>query len=203
MKIFDISQEVFSCAVYPGDPKPKKEILCSIEHGNLYNLSEISMCVHNGTHIDAPYHFLQKGKTAENISLEKMIGYAFVATHHGELSSDDAMLIIEKARKLSDEAAKRILIKGDAIITLSAAKIFAENHIELIGVESQSVGPETAPMAVHLALLEKDVVLLEGLHLFEVPEGMYFLCAAPLALAGSDGSPCRAVLVEFDEKSNA
>ena len=199
MKIYDISQEVFDCSVYPGDPKPKKGTLRSIGRGDLYNLSKLSMCVHNGTHIDAPYHFLQEGKSVEKIALEKVIGYAFVATHNGDLLSDDALRILEKAKQQSPESAKRILIKGNAIVTLSAAKIFAENHIELIGVESQSVGPEDAPMAVHIALLEKDIVLLEGLSLLDIPEGVYFLCAAPLALADADGAPCRAVLIQYDE----
>ena len=58
MKIYDISQEVFSCAVYPGDPKPEKQRLCSTAAGDLYNLTAFSMCAHNGTHIDAPFHFL-------------------------------------------------------------------------------------------------------------------------------------------------
>ena len=131
-----------------------------------------------------------------------MIGYTFVTTHSGELSSDDAIHILEKAKQNSLESAKRILIKGDATVTLSAAEVFEKNHIVLIGVESQSVGPEKAPMAVHLALLEKEIVLLEGLRLFDVSEGVYFLCAAPLALAGSDGAPCRAILIQFDDHSN-
>ena len=57
MKIIDISQEVFSCNVYPGDPHPTAEKVVSIDKGDVYNMSTLSMCVHNGTHIDAPYHF--------------------------------------------------------------------------------------------------------------------------------------------------
>ena len=65
MKIYDISQEVFHCSVYPGDPSPKREALCSMEQGDLYNLTAFSMCAHNGTHIDAPAHFLQNGATVD------------------------------------------------------------------------------------------------------------------------------------------
>ena len=68
--------------------------------------------------------------------------------------------------------------------------------VELVGVESQTVGPEDAPMAVHLELLGREVVLLEGIRLHEVPEGEYLLFAAPLLLGGADGAPCRAVLIE-------
>ena len=62
MKIYDISQEVFSCDVYPGDPEPEKQILSSTGADDLYNLSAFYMCAHNGTHIDAPFHFLHRGK---------------------------------------------------------------------------------------------------------------------------------------------
>ena len=198
MKIYDISQEVFSCAVYPGDPTPKKETLCSLEKGDLYNLTAFSMCAHNGTHIDAPFHFLKDGKTVEGISLERMVGYSFIVAHDGDLFASDAEYILKEAKKFGAEAAKRILVKGNATITLSAAEIFAEAGVYLLGVESQSVGPEDAPMAVHLALLKQEVVLLEGLRLSEVKQGMYFLCAAPLALAASDGAPCRAILISFE-----
>ena len=58
MKIYDISQEVFSCQVYPGDPAPEKKLLSSMENGDLYHLTAFEMCAHNGTHIDAPFHFL-------------------------------------------------------------------------------------------------------------------------------------------------
>ena len=197
MKIYDISQEVFGCTVYPGDPVPKKETICSIEDGDLYNLTAFSMCAHNGTHIDAPFHFLKDGKTVEEISLERMVGPSFVAIQEGELWAADAECILKKAKNVGSEAEKRILIKGDAVVTLSAAEVFAKADVFLLGVESQSVGPEDAPMAVHLALLKKDVVLLEGLRLSEVSEGGYFLCATPLALAGSDGAPCRAILISF------
>ena len=58
MKIYDISQEVFSCEVYPGDPVPEKTALKSMQEGEVYNLTAFSMCAHNGTHIDAPIHFI-------------------------------------------------------------------------------------------------------------------------------------------------
>ena len=74
--------------------------------------------------------------------------------------------------------------------------MFAAAELLLLGNESQTVGPEDAPMEVHLILLGARVILLEGIRLAEVPEGVYFLNAAPLNLSGADGSPCRAVLVE-------
>ena len=198
MKIYDISQEVFGCQVYPGDPTPKKTVLSSMEDGALYNLTEFSMCAHNGTHVDAPFHFIKDGKTVDAIALESFVGMAYVAEHSGVVSAEDALSILKKAKERNAEAAKRILIKGDAEVYLEAAKVFAASGILLLGNESQTVGPESAPMAVHQILLSAGVVLLEGIRLAEVSEGVYFLNAAPLNLSGADGSPCRAVLIDAE-----
>lgn len=195
MKIYDISQEVFQCQVYPGDPAPERKTLCSMERGDLYNLTAFHMCAHNGTHIDAPFHFIKDGKTVDDVCLEAFVGMAYAAEHQGIISGEDAAGIMEKAKAHGAEAAKRILIKGDAVVSLEAAKVFASSGILLLGNESQTVGPENAPMAVHLALLSAGVILLEGIRLAEVSEGAYLLNAAPLNLSGADGSPCRAILI--------
>ncbi len=197
MKIYDISQEILSCRVYPGDPAPRSEKICDMERGDLYNLTAFSMCAHNGTHLDAPAHFLKNGETVEKLELSKTVGYAYVAEHVGELSAEDARGILARARKQSPDSASRILIEGDATVTLGAAEVFAEAGVELIGNESQTVGPEDSPMEVHRILLSAGVVLLEGIRLEGVGEGAYFLSAAPLSIAGSEGSPCRALLIEF------
>ena len=199
MKIYDISQEVFSCQVYPDDPAPEKKLLKSMEKGEVYNLTAFNMCAHNGTHIDAPFHFIKDGKTVDEICLEAFVGMAYVAEHHGIVTGEDAVRIIEEAKKQNTEATKRILIKGEAEVSLDAAKVFAASEILLLGNESQTIGPQNAPMAVHLVLLEANVVLLEGIRLANVSEGVYLLSAAPLNLSGADGSPCRAVLIDVDE----
>ena len=84
-------------------------------------------------------------------------------------------------------------------VTAEAAGVFAEAHLRLLGNEGQSVGPEDAHMAVHKCLLGAGVALLEGIVLTEVAQGRYFLSAAPLKLAGSDGAPCRAYLIDWEE----
>ena len=198
MKIYDISQEIFGCKVFPGDPSPKKTILQSMKNGDLYNLTEFSMCAHNGTHVDAPFHFLKDGKTIDLIDLESFVGIACVTEHSGVISADDALRIIEKAQEQSAEASKRILIKGNAEVSVEAAKIFAKSNILLLGNESQTVGPENAPMEVHQILLSAGTILLEGIRLTNVPDGVYFLNAAPLNLANIDGAPCRAILIDFE-----
>ena len=156
------------------------------------------MCAHNGTHVDAPFHFIKDGKSIDAVSLDALVGMAYVAEHQGVVSGDDAIQILGKAKEQNPEAAKRILIKGAAVVSSEAAKVFASGGITLLGNESQSVGPEDEPMEVHLILLGADIVLLEGIRLAEVSEGVYFLNAAPLNLAGADGSPCRAILLSVE-----
>ena len=190
MKIYDISQEVFSCGVYPGDPKPEKQTLCAISDGELYNLTAFSMCAHNGTHIDAPFHFLSDGRTVDRMPLEAFVGECYVARHEGDLTAADAEEIFSRSG-----GAQRILIAGKATVTAEAARVFAEKELLLLGNEGQTVGPAEAPMEVHLILLGRGIALLEGIVLTDVPEGRYFLSAAPLNLAGADGAPCRAYLI--------
>ena len=189
MKIYDISQEVFGCAVYPGDPSPEREILLSTSKGDVCNLTAIKMCAHNGTHVDAPYHFYGDGKTIDQVDLDKFVGYAYVAEHNGDVSEDDARRILDAARKCNPDCCERILIKGKATVTKEAAEVFADAHIKLYGNESQTVGPEDAPKEVHL-------IMLGGIRLSEVPEGAYLLNAAPINLGGADGAPCRATLIQ-------
>ena len=194
MKIYDISQEVFSCAVYPGDPKPEKQTVYSTGAGDLYNLFFFAMCAHNGTHVDAPFHFLHDGKTVDQIDLSHFVGDCFVARHEGDVTAADAENILKKA-----DGAERILIAGNATVSAEAAEVFASGRIKLLGNEGQTIGPEDAPMQVHLILLRREIALLEGIVLNEVPEGRYFLSAAPLNLGGADGAPCRAYLIQEDE----
>ena len=191
MKIYDISQEVFSCDIYPGDPAPEQQIIYSTADGDLYNLTAFAMCAHNGTHIDAPSHFLHGGKTVEQMDLSHFVGDCFVARHRGDVTAEDARQILANAC-----GAQRILIAGPVTVTAEAAEVFAAGNIKLLGNEGQTVGPTDAPMQVHLILLKRDIVLLEGIVLDAVPEGHSFLSAAPLNLGGAEGAPCRAYLME-------
>ena len=196
MRIIDISQEVFSCNVFPGDPLPVKKRTQSIERGDICNLTDFSMCAHNGTHIDAPFHFITEGKTIDQLGLEAVVGDCFVARHEGDVTAEKAGEIMRMAREAG--AAERILIAGKATVTAAAARLFADAGIKLIGNESQTVGPEDAPKEVHLILLGAEIVLLEGIVLTDVEEGRYFLSAASLNFVGCDGAPCRAYLIQQD-----
>lgn len=197
MRIYDISQEVFGSRVFPGDPAPSMQAVLRIAEGAPCNLSAFSMCAHNGTHVDAPFHFCEKGKTIDKTDLSRYIGIAYVVEHSGVVTANDAIAILQKARETDRRSRKRILIKGRAEVSLEAAKVFAEAGILLLGNESQTVGPEEDSREVHLQLLGAEVTLLEGIRLGEVEEGVYFLNAAPINLGGLEGAPCRAVLVEL------
>ena len=199
MKIYDISQEVFTCSVFPGDPQPERQIQMRIADGEVCNLTAFRMCAHNGTHVDAPFHFINEGRTIDRVDLDRFIGYAYVTKHEGEISAADALKILARAREADPRAADRILVKGPAVMTEEGAAVLASAGIRLFGNESQTVGPENAPMKVHLIMLGAEIILLEGIRLGEVPEGVYLLNAAPLNLGGSDGAPCRAVLVDLKE----
>ena len=199
MKIHDISQEVFSCKVFPGDPAPERQVMLRIPDGAVCNLTAFRMCAHNGTHVDAPYHFLNDGKTIDRVDMKRFIGYAFVTEHEGRITAEDAEAMLEKAGNVNREAAKRILVKGPAVVSEEAAAVFARAGILLFGNESQTVGPEDAPMMVHRKMLGAEIVLLEGIRLADVKEGVYLLNAAPLNLGGADGAPCRAVLMDLTE----
>ncbi len=194
MKIYDISQELFGCAVYPGDPQPERFVTLSIKNGDVCNLTAFKMCAHNGTHVDAPFHFYADGKTIDQVDLDRFIGWAYVAERDGDISADDAKNILKAAN-----GCERILVKGKAVVTKEAAQVFAEARIKLFGNESQTVGPIDAPKEVHLIMLGAEIVLLEGIRLEKVPVGKYFLNALPLNLGGADGSPCRATLLEMQE----
>ncbi len=196
MRIYDISQKIFGCRVYPGDPKPEREMLSSMDNGAEYDLTAFRMCAHNGTHVDAPRHFINGGRTVDEMSLDVFVGEAYVADHHGIVTADEAADIVKKAMDCNYEASKRILLRGDVEVSLEAARVFADSGLLLLGNESQTFGPPDAPMAVHMILLGAEVVLLEGICLADVAEGAYFLNAAPLNLNGCEGSPCRAILID-------
>lgn len=192
MKIYDITQEVFSSRVYPGDLAPSYHRVVKMEEGNDYNLSELYLGAHNGTHVDAPYHFIEDGKTIEEIDLYRFVGPCTVCSIE-QCSMEEIDKIIQMSKK-------RILLKGNREISIPIAKLCNKHDVLLLGVESLSVGPMDAPMAVHLELLREEVVLLEGLNLSHVADGDYFLSCAPIKLAGLDGAPCRAILVDFSKE---
>ncbi len=192
MKYYDITQELFTSNVYPGDKAPAYRRISDMADGKVCNITELEMNAHNGTHIDAPRHFVRDGLTIEQLPLETLIGECEVVTFAHPVEREDLAKL-----NLAGRGVKRLLCRGKCWLTMSAAQYLTEETgVLLVGVETQSVAPEEAPMAVHVQLLSHGLIALEGLVLDDVPDGAYTLFAAPLKLGGSDGSPCRAVLAE-------
>lgn len=192
MKIYDITQEVFTSHVYPGDEKPAYRRVSEMDKGAPCNVTVFSMCAHNGTHLDAPYHFVNEGKTIEQLELEKCVGNC-------DLKAFERQPTVLELREALKTCGRKVIFKGPVVITMELAQCINEHNLELIGVENQSVAPMDEPTEVHRELLQKSVVLLEGLKLDEVEEGSYFLFAAPLKLGGSDGAPVRALLLDMNQ----
>lgn len=216
MKIYDISQEVFSCNVYPGDDAPQMQPVCRMDNGDTYNLSNLFMCVHNGTHIDAPFHFFNDGATVEKLALDKMVGYCFVTDFNGILTAKDVQNIVNQSKNYAistqkdvfvtseqsqndatDDCWQRILFKGEVTVTPQSAKELVNLGVQLVGTTSQTFGTQQTLADIHKTLLSAQVVMLEGVRLQQVPQRRYLLCAQPLCLAGCDGSPTRAILIEM------
>lgn len=188
MKIIDISQELFSCRVFPGNPRPSFERVETLGHDPC-NLTHIATSVHNGTHVDAPRHFIDGGKAVDELDLSLFYGACTVARCSGVIGEREVAPILQNCRE-------RLLLKGDCELCDSGAAAVANSHVKLLGVENQSVGGSVSPMSVHVILLRREIVILEGLDLSRAEEKDYVLSAFPLNLAGSDGAPVRAVLLD-------
>lgn len=186
LKIYDISQELLSSVVFTGDDHPVLErVKDYAEEG--YVLSNLKMCLHNGTHIDAPSHFNRLGESIDRLPLDTFAGECLVIEINGLVTGE----IISALPK----GLERLLIKGKNVFTPSAAIEIEYTQIRLIGIQNRSIGGKDF-FHVHKLLSSKEVAVIEGLRLDGVPAGNYFLCALPLNIKGAEGSPCRAVLIE-------
>lgn len=191
MKIIDISTELTSSLVYPGDPKPMLEQIAGQDSGLEYNLSVLHTCVHIGTHVDVPRHFYPDGLDAAAMPLQMFIGICRIAIiAGGELDKLSAMQIPCDCERML------LCSNGTGWLSPDAAQYFAEKGICLLGTDNLSIGGGDFESTVHRILLGKGVAILEGLCLSHVPEGCYYLTAPPLKIAGADGSPVRAVLLD-------
>jgi len=191
MVILDISADIANCDIYPGDPPVKIETERSMGEGAECNLSAIYTGLHNGTHADAPLHFVEDGMTIDEMPLEKFIGECTVLdVPEGPITGD----YVERKFPRNKE---RILIKsgGKAYFHETAATELAYMKIKLIGTDALSVGTAGAQSGTHRAFLREDIAILEGLNLGEVQPGEYFLMAQPLKIGGAEAAPVRAVLV--------
>jgi len=205
MKVHDIPPPLDSGTVpWPGDKPFRLLPSMTIEAGNPVNLSSFSTSSHNGTHADAPFHYNSRGLTMERVPLDVFVGPALVveiATDQEIPASALAALDLEdRPRLLLRTAPRRDRTRfPERIATLSveAVEFLAGRGVKLVGVDVPSVDViDSKTLPVHHALDRAGILILENLQLDGVAPGRYELIALPLKIAGGDGSPVRAVLIE-------
>lgn len=210
MKLFDISLKIQpGMVVWPGDPQVMIEQTEKISSGDEVNLTRFSMSAHTGTHIDAPFHFIDEGKKVDELNLEDLCGPVQVIHVPSNVAEIDADFI--KSAGI-EPLTERVIFKtsnselwrshpGEFVkeyvgITTDAAALLVEMNLKLVGIDTLSVAAGEHIRATHETLLGAGVTLLEGLDLSFVSAGRYTLYCLPLNLAGADGSPARTILVE-------
>jgi len=213
MEAYDISLPITeSLPVWPGDPAVAVRRISKIENGNASNVSQIRMSVHTGTHIDAPKHFFNQGKAIDQLALDKLIGETLVMALDEDVSTISAEVLLNHPQsKLLDHASKVLFKTKNASfwrthqekfqedyvgIDTSGAEYLAELDLDLIGVDYLSVAAYHDTERPHQILLQKEIILLEGIDLSKVPEGIYSLYCLPILIAGCEGAPARAILVK-------
>lgn len=197
MIIHDISRDTINTPVYDGDPETRAQRIKSFENGDGYNLTEISMSVHSGTHIDAPLHFYDEGSSIDNIRLNTFFGKCTVISVNGILTGEDMERLLPYCKR-------RVLFHGEGktFISHSAAIVLAESRVVLVGTDAQSIAPSFDEERTHRELARAGIVILENLNLSAIDDGEYDLCAFPIKLGGLEAAPCRAIILEQEKGLN-
>ena len=210
---YDISIAIHpDLPVWEGDPRIVIRSVASIECGDIANVSRLEIGAHTGTHVDAPVHFVPGRKGADRLTLDTLMGPAHVVDltnviHEVSASDFEQANIPENTRRLLCKTSNSSLwsrspstFDPDFIgISLDGAQWLISHGIELVGVDYLGVErfervANGAP--THHALLEKEIIIIEGLDLSEVSAGEYTLICLPVKIKNSDGAPCRAILTK-------
>ena len=176
-----------------------------MSRGDDVNATALTVSVHAGTHLDAPFHFLPDGAGIDALPLERFIGPALVhqvdadryitEAHVNAIPLDGLTRVLFKTR--NSELLKRRDYDPDfAAFSVEAARALVARGVDLVGLDYLSVAHADQQVPVHRAFLDHGVVLLEGIDLSAIAPGRYELICFPLRLRGLDGAPCRAVLRE-------
>ena len=189
---------------YPGNPPVLIDFLQDLRRGDPETFSQLSFGVHTGTHVDAPIHFIRDATGVDQLPLETLIGAARVIdvadaeavtaghlTAHEIAPGERILLRTRNSQRCwnSDE-----FVPDYSYLSVDAAKLLAEKHVRLIGIDYLSIGRGETNPEVHRILLGAGIVIVEGLDLSQLSAGRYDLICLPLRLAGRDGSPARALL---------
>jgi arylformamidase len=211
VRIYDVTVPISEMLpVWPGDPRVQIEPLTRIAKGDSANVSVLRMGTHTGTHVDAPYHYIQQGLTVDKLPLDVLMGPAFIAEIDAPQGSKIG--VWELARLHFPRDITRLLIKTknsylweDRVTEFErvychlaphTAEWLVKGGIRLVGVDYLSVeGYGSGDHRVHQTLLEAGVIIIEGLDLSRVPEGPCQLVCLPLRIQGGDGAPARVLVI--------
>ena len=211
MKIYDVTIAIGEdVPIYSGDPRVAIEGVRSMAGGDGANVSQLCFGAHTGTHVDAPNHFIDGTRRVEDLEIEKLVGPCRV------VEIDDSAMSIEPSHLFGLKGVERVLFKTRnsafwnkpedgfrtdfTYVSLDATKALVEIGVTLVGIDYLSIEQfASSDHAVHKALLEKEIVILEGLDLRAVPAGDYELICLPLKYVGGtgDGAPARTILREL------
>jgi arylformamidase len=206
-RIYDVSRPLYDGGlVYPGDPEIRVRSHSSIARGDPANVSSLSLGSHSGTHVDAPSHFIPGGNAMDAIPLERLVGPAVVL----DLPEVKTAIGAADLMRHDLDGHRRVLLRtrNSALTATSeftpeycalaadGAEYLLRREVELVGIDYLSIEPYgSEDFAVHHLLLERGVVIVEGLNLSAVRAGAYQFICLPLRLEGLDGAPARAVLI--------
>ena len=169
-------------------------------------MSRIAFGSHTGTHVDAARHFFDDGQPVDAISLEKLIGPAVLIAVSDSVRAVDAAELEKqnlggRNRVLIRTRNSRLISQRDFVqdytfLAPDGAAYLVNQGVTLVGIDYLSIEQfHSGHHRTHRTLLEKDIVILEGLDLSEPDPGFYDLICLPLRLEGLDGAPARAILV--------
>ncbi|MBE0577393.1 MAG: cyclase family protein [Desulfuromonadales bacterium] len=205
-KIIDISLPLIEeLPVWPGSPKFELVQVSRLGFDGC-NETRLSLGSHTGTHIDAPRHFVENGATVDQLSLEVLVGEAYVVecTATREISAEilERLTLPSKVERLlfktgnSDlwSLGQKAFFEDFAALTLDGAEWLVQKGVTLVGIDYLSIQRFHDSNATHEVLLGAGVVVLEGLNLAGVTQGLYDLTCLPLYVVGAEGAPARAIL---------
>ncbi len=209
-RFIDLSMSIYHQAP-TFTPDPKCGVLVHHTIASMgYNITQLVMSTHQGTHLDAAFHFIAGGQTVDKIPLSKCAGEALVIDLSGKKAKEEITIkdLTPYAKKIGKGT--KLLLRTDwdkifpkaayfsdqPVITPETARWLAGRGIDLLGLETPGVHPVEYAV-VHKALLSKKVVIVEGLtNLRKLKKTEVFFVALPLKIKGRDGSPVRAMAIE-------
>jgi arylformamidase len=206
-RIYDISVPIRSGGlVYPGNPEIEITLQQAVAKGAGANVSFIRFGSHTGTHADAARHFFDDGQTVDKIPLDRLIGPALLLAFPDELRAVTAAdlqkhdvkghtRILLRTRN-SALLSQKEFVRDYTFLAPDGAQYLVDNGVELVGIDYLSIEQfHSGHHKTHRTLLERSVVILEGLDLSVPAPGAYELICLPLRIEGCDGAPARAVLI--------